>query len=116
MINQSPGNNLVLHTLCDRSVFPRQAIINFGTIIHDDEVVTTLTMMMNLCNSVKQMINAIEIIFNENENRYRSPFQRIKIYTSIEVHIKESKSIAMVLNSMQRRKNNSSNHKIKNKQ
>jgi len=57
-----PHNNLVLYTLCNRSVYERQAIVDFGTIIHADEVVTTLTMMMNLCNSFKQATNATLIL------------------------------------------------------
>jgi len=82
MINQSPGNNLVLYTLCDRSVFQRKTIVDFGTSIHDDEVVTTLTMMMNLCKCYTDI-------------------DRVKMIIAIEVHHKESKSIAMVFNSMQ---------------
>jgi len=84
MINQTPGNNLVLYTLGDRIVFQRQAIVYFGTIIHDDEVVTTLTMMMNICNSFKErMTNATllskSISKNQNLHINQSPYQRIKI-------------------------------------
>jgi len=67
-------------------VFQRQAIVNFGTIIHDDEVVTTLTMMMNLCNSFKQMTNTTLI----------SKSFSMKMKITIKAHFKESKSIATV--------------------
>jgi len=39
-INQSPSNNLVLNNFWDRSVYQRNAICDFETIIHDGRVVT----------------------------------------------------------------------------
>jgi len=57
-------------------VFQRQAIVYFGTIIHDDEVVTTLTMMMNICDSFKQTTNATllskSILKNQNQSQWYS--------------------------------------------